>query len=269
MLRFARHRPSQNSAVSTRWHAMGGRDIFGRVHASVPPVPTRHTYESRVALAMLRGDVLVGITGLPGTGSLEVLDLPGCLLLEPAREQVPTRLQDVPARAGLLCDVPVWLSDRSPSGSGHGLDVEVLDPDRVEPGGKVGAGLLNPVLAPRTIPGLQPGDQGPGLPVAIDADDPPVAGRRDRSGDHSQRDMSAVSLVGADAARLSPGARTSQPGATPLRRVAGSGPRHSAPDQAAARPYPPSRTTPPTKNDQTRHRLLPARKDRVLDPGQR
>jgi hypothetical protein len=64
MLRFTLHRPSQNSAVSTCCHAMACRDVSGRVHIGVRPVPASHTYEPRLGLATARCDVLAGVTGL-------------------------------------------------------------------------------------------------------------------------------------------------------------------------------------------------------------
>ena len=63
--------------------------------------------------------------------------------------------------------------------------------------------------------------------------------------------------------------RTWSPGSTRLRRAAGSGLRHPSPDHAVARHCPQSRTTSPTRNDQTRQGLLPARKDGALTPDHR
>ena len=167
MLRFTLHRPSQSSAVSTCCHGRPCRDVPGRVHVGVRPVPASHTYEGRLALATLRCDVLAGITGLRRVRSFHFFDPPGCLLLQPGHEQTPTGLEDAPVESGLGCDVPARLFHGSGSGASHGFDVEVLDPDHVEPAGEVGGGSLNPVFAPVAIPGFQLCDQGPDFPAAV------------------------------------------------------------------------------------------------------
>src|ERR1035437_6847563 len=167
MLRFTLHRPSQNSAVSTCCHGMACRDVSGRVHVGVRPVPASHTYEGRLALATLRCDVPAGMTGLRRAGSFHFLDPAGSLLLQPAREQTPPGFEDAPVEAGLLCDVPARILHGSGSGAGHAFDVEVLDPDHVEPGSEVGAGFLKPVFAPVAIGGFQLADQGPDLAAAV------------------------------------------------------------------------------------------------------
>ena len=161
MLRFTLHRPSQNSAVSTRCHGMSCRDIHGRVHVGVCPVPARNTHESRLALATLVRNMLAGVTGLRRVRSFDLLAPARCFLFQPGHEKPPPGLKDAPAEAGLLCDVSARILHGSPRGAGHGLDVEVLDPDHVEPSGEVGAGFLNPVFAPVAIPGFQLCDQGP------------------------------------------------------------------------------------------------------------
>ncbi len=63
--------------------------------------------------------------------------------------------------------------------------------------------------------------------------------------------------------------RTSSAGSTGRGCAASSGHRHTSPDHAAARHCPPSRTTSPTRNDQTRQGFLPAPKDRVSTPDHR
>ncbi len=167
MLRFTLHRPSQNSAVSTCCHGMSCRDVSGRVHVGVRPVPASHAHEGRLALATLRCDVPAGVTGLRRVRSFHFLDPAGSLLLQPAREQTPPGFEDAPVEPGLLCDVPARILHGSGSGAGHAFDVEVLDPDHVEPAGEVGAGFLKPVFAPVAIAGFQPADQGPDFPAAV------------------------------------------------------------------------------------------------------
>src|SRR5450631_558973 len=86
---------------------MACRDVFGRVHVGVAPVPASHAYEPRLALATAR--------------SLHFLDPPGCFLLQPGHQQTPTGFEDAPVEAGLLCDVAARVFHGSPRGPGHTL----------------------------------------------------------------------------------------------------------------------------------------------------
>jgi hypothetical protein len=140
MLRFTLHGPSQNSQVSTCCHGMPCRDVPGRVHVGVAPVPASHAHEPRLALATLCSDVLAGVTGLPRIRSFHLLDPPGCFLLQPGHQQSPTGLEDAPVEPSLLCDVPARVLHGPPLRAGHTLDVEVLDPDHVEAASKARGG---------------------------------------------------------------------------------------------------------------------------------
>jgi hypothetical protein len=146
MLRFTLHRPSQNSQVSTRCHGMSCRDIPCRVHVGVRLVPARNAHEGRLALATLRCDVLAGVTGLRRVRSFDLLDPSRCFLFQPVHQLSPPRLEDAPVEPCLRSDVPPRVLDGSPSGAGHTLDVEVLDPDHVETPGKVCGGFLDPAV---------------------------------------------------------------------------------------------------------------------------
>src|ERR1035437_3507716 len=155
MLRFTLHRSSQNSAVSTRCHAMSCRDIHGRVHVGVRTVPARNTHESRLARTTLVRNMLAGVTGLRRVRSFDLLDPARCFLFQPGHEKPPPGLKDAPVEPGLLCDVPARLLHGSPRRSSHAFDVEVLNTDHIKPTSEVRAGLLGPVFAPAAILGLQ------------------------------------------------------------------------------------------------------------------
>jgi hypothetical protein len=160
MLRFTLHRPSQNSAVCTCCHAMSFRDISGCVHRGVRLVPAGNAGEGHLPPPTAGCDVLAGVTGLRRVRRVDLLDPAGCFLFHPGHEQAPPSLEDAPVEAGLLCDAPTRLRCGSARGSGHGLDAEVLNPDHIDPRGRAGARLLNPVSSPVNLSGLQPGDQG-------------------------------------------------------------------------------------------------------------
>src|ERR1035437_50170 len=167
MLRFTLHRPSQNSAVSTRCHAMSCRDIHGRVHVGVCPVPAGHPHEGRLALATLVRNMLAGVTGLRRVRSFDLLDPARCFLFQPGHEKPPPGLKEAPVEPGLLCDVPARLLHGSPRISSHAFDVEVLNTDHIKPTSEVRAGLLGPVFAPAAILGLQSCDQSLHLFAAV------------------------------------------------------------------------------------------------------
>src|SRR5664280_1986679 len=202
MLRFTLHGPSQNSAVSTCCHGMSCRDVSGRVHVGVRPVPAGHAYEGRLALATLGSDVLAGVTGLRRIRSFYFFDPTGRLLLQAAREQTPTGFEDAPVEPGLLCDVSARILHGPPSKAGHVFDVEVLEADHVEPAGEVGAGLLNPVFAPVAVFGFQPCDQGLHLPAAVRP-----AGGAGESALQPQEPLSFLQAQPARAGHLTGGAR--------------------------------------------------------------
>lgn len=144
MGRFALHRPSQSSAVSTRCHAMTWRDLPGRVHLTVARVPTRNAHESRVALTTLRSEVRAGVYGSATGPQLAVSSLPGACLFQPGQEQPRARCEHAPVEPGFLCAAPAGTVHGSPSGSGH--DVEVLGPDHVQGVGEASGGSLTQSL---------------------------------------------------------------------------------------------------------------------------
>jgi hypothetical protein len=160
MLRFTLHRPSQDSAVSTCWRAMSRRDVSGRVHVGVRPVPAGHAHEGRLALATLGSDVLAGVTGLRRVRSFHFFDPTGRFLLQQATSRPQPDLR-MPRLSPAFCATFLPGFATVPRGAGHGLDVEVLEADHVEPAGEVGAGLLGPVLAPVAVFGFHPLRSGP------------------------------------------------------------------------------------------------------------
>ncbi len=64
-------------------------------------------------------------------------------------------------------DIAAGRLDSAAGRASHGADLEVLDPDRVEPAGEVGADLLYPTLSSVGLASLQPGDDrlDPSAPV--------------------------------------------------------------------------------------------------------
>ena len=58
---------------------------------------------------------------------------PGALSCQPAHQQPPPRPQDPPVQPGLGTDVPAGIAPGAFRGPGHVRDLQVLDPDQVEP----------------------------------------------------------------------------------------------------------------------------------------
>jgi hypothetical protein len=67
---------------------------------------------------------------------------------------ISTGLPDFTVQAGFLGDVPSRRTSRPSRRAGHRADIEILDPDHVEPAREVRGGLLRPVLAPVCLTGL-------------------------------------------------------------------------------------------------------------------
>ena len=107
-------------------------------------------------------DVQAGVTGLRCAGSFDFFhpDSAFCSNRVTSRPQSDVRMP----RFRPALDLPARMLQGSPRGGGHGFDVEVLDPDHVEPCGEVGGGLLDPVFAPVAAGGLQSAESCSGAP---------------------------------------------------------------------------------------------------------
>jgi hypothetical protein len=337
-LRFTLHRPSQNSAGSTCCHAMACRDVSGRVHVGVRPVPASHTYEPRLALATARCDVFAGVTGLRRAGyTPRRAPMGSC-------EELPPRLVKVPQPLLLDGLRPAGKPRRRPSGGSQlcGLGVEARcgplppRPQQVLLQGKVPhvpgvaallgqqhllrgvrvqaephgtqrsaghrhpGGTRTPVLAVVAASSMIcrfTGCSSPSTGVACstrrcstgaNTSWPRCAWTSGRPGrvQRGPRPCPPARAVPAEGGALPPrqlpgGCLVQAPAAglrwqdqTALRRAASSGPRHTSPGHTSpghtvARHCPQSRTTSPTRNDQPRQGLLPARKGTVSTPDHR
>ena len=97
----------------------------------------------------------------------DLLHPAGCLVLQPARQQAPTRSQDLPIQPGLLPDVPAGGPGGPFGRARHVPDAQVLDSDHVEPARDIRGCLLGPVLPRICLAGAQPrhGQLDPCSPV--------------------------------------------------------------------------------------------------------
>ena len=156
-MRFAVHGPGIPDA-SPRSHGVSRRDVHGRVHVSVAGVSAGGAPEDGLTLARRPVHLPARRAALARVRGFDLLHPAGSFLRQAAYQQPPPRPQDAPVEPGFLPGVAGRVLPGALRGPGHVLDLEVLDPDHVEPARDVRAGLLRPVLAPVRLAGPQPGD---------------------------------------------------------------------------------------------------------------
>lgn len=156
-LRFTLH-SVQWPGRSTCCHRPSGGDVYGRIHVSVPGVPAGAAAEDGLALARLPIHDPACRTRLGRVRSSNLLDPTRSLVLQSGDQQAPTIDEDAAVESCLRCNVGSGLIEGSSSRAGHGLDIEVLDPDYIELPGETSARLLDPVLATVDLSDLDPRD---------------------------------------------------------------------------------------------------------------
>ena len=168
-MRFAVHGPASWLEGSPRCHRPSGGDVPGRVHVGMAGEPTGHTLEHRLALAIVRCDVLAGRALLRRVRGFDLLHSTASLVLQPSHQQTPTVRQNSPVESGFPPHVTARLLDGSPRRAGHAPDIEILDADRVESTRQIGGRLLHPVLSPVCRTRCQPCDCLPDPPTSFRA----------------------------------------------------------------------------------------------------
>ena len=154
-MRFTVRSPAQRLEGSPRCHGTPCRDIPGRVHVSVSPVPTGNAPEDRLALTALRRAMPARMAGLRRERGTDLLHPTGRLVLQAYRELAPTTSEDGPVQNRLLPHTLAWTGAVSLGGPGHVLYPQVFDTDQIESTSEIGAGLLHPVLPPINATRLQ------------------------------------------------------------------------------------------------------------------
>jgi hypothetical protein len=156
-MRFAVHGPG-SPVASPRSHGVPRRDVHGRVHISIAGETAGRAREPRLALARVRIHVPARRAPLAREVRLDPLDPSAGLVLQAAHQQAPARPQDLPVQPGLSAYVPARADGGAPDRARHVPDLQILDPDQVEPSRYVRTGFLGPVLSPVGLAGAQPGD---------------------------------------------------------------------------------------------------------------
>jgi hypothetical protein len=157
-VRFAVHGPGCPVA-SPRSHGVPRRDVPGRVYVGVAGVSAGGASEDGLALARLRVHLPARPAALAGIRGIDLLYPSGSFVLQAPHQQPPSGPQDLSIEPGLGPDILARVRSRTLRRPGHALNVEVLDPDQVEPASKARAGLLDPVFAPIRFPRAQLSDR--------------------------------------------------------------------------------------------------------------
>jgi hypothetical protein len=153
-LRFAVHRPG-NPVASPRSHRMPCGDVPSRVYVCVAGVSAGGAPVDGLVLTRLRVHPPARRAALTRERGTDLLHSAGCFLLQASDEQAPPGHQDAAVQSGLLPDAPTRIGGRPTGGSGHVLDLEVLDLNQVEPPRDGRGGLLSPVLTSVGLAGAQ------------------------------------------------------------------------------------------------------------------
>jgi hypothetical protein len=159
-LRFAARRPGIPEA-SPRSHGVPRRDVHCRVHVSVAGVSAGGAPEDGLALARLPVHHPARRAALARERRFDPFNPSRCLLVEATYQQTPPRTQDASVEPSFLTDIAAWVLWRSFRGSGHVLDLQIFDPDRVEAPCNIRRGFFGPVLAPIGLTSAQSGDGKP------------------------------------------------------------------------------------------------------------
>jgi hypothetical protein len=156
-LRFAVHGPG-NPVASPRSHGVPRRNVLSGIRISVAGVSAGGTPEDGLALARLPIHLPARRTALAGVMRPDPFHPAAGFLLQTAHQQPPTRSQNLAVEPSLLTDVAAWISPRASGRSSHIPNLEVFDPDQVEPACDICAGLLRPVFLPVCLASAHPSD---------------------------------------------------------------------------------------------------------------
>jgi len=154
-LRFTVRRPPAGE-VSPCCHRPSGGDVACSVHVGVAPASIAGlALEDRLALAVSGCDVPARGASLRRVRSRDLFNPAESLVLQPCDQLAPATSHDCAVEPALLGDSRARLLDGPARRPGHRPHVKSLDPDHLEPSRQVGGGLLDPVLAPIPLTGLQ------------------------------------------------------------------------------------------------------------------
>jgi len=167
-VRFAVHRPG-NPVASPRSHGVPRRDVPSRVHVSVAGISAGSAPEDGLALTRLPVHLPACRAPLARMVRLDLLHPSRRLMLQAANQPTPSGPHDATVQPSLGADVPTRIIPGPLSRARHAPDLQVLDPDHIEPAHQICADLLDPVLASVGLTGSQPGGSQPNLTAAFRA----------------------------------------------------------------------------------------------------
>jgi hypothetical protein len=167
-LRFAVHRPGCPVA-SPRIHGVPRRNVPGRVYVSIVGETAGGAPEDGLALARLSVHLPACRAALARKRWVDSLYPVGRFLFQAAYQDAPSGPEYALVKRSFCANVPTRMPDCPFGRTRHVPDLEVFDPDQVEPASDVSAGLLSPVLAPVCLLGAHPGGRKPHPRAAVRA----------------------------------------------------------------------------------------------------
>ena len=166
-MRFTVRRPPSGE-VSPCGHRPSGGDVACSVHVGVAPSSSAGlALEDRLALAVSGCDVPACGATLRRVRGRDLLDAAESLVLQTCDELAPATSADRAVERALLGHSRPRLQGCAACGAGHRPHVKSLDPDQVELPRDLSGGLLDPILAPVSLAGLQLRDRLLGLLAAV------------------------------------------------------------------------------------------------------
>jgi hypothetical protein len=158
-LRFTVRRPA-DAEVSPCCHRPSGGDVACCVEVGVArSCGAGLALEHRLALAVSGSDIPAHRATLRRVGGRDLLDPTMGFVLQSRGEQTPTAAADAPVKPAFLSNSVSGLLDSSARAARHGPHIEGFDANRVEPARDIGGQLLDPILSPGGLFGLQFGDR--------------------------------------------------------------------------------------------------------------
>ena len=162
-MRFTVRRPPTGE-VSPCSHRPSGGDVACSVHVGVAPSGSAGlALEDRLALAVPGRDVPARGASLRRVHGRDLLDPAQSLVLQTRDEQAPTTSADRTVEPTFPSHPSSRALDGAPCRARHRPHLQNFDPDHIEPPREIGAGFLDPVLAPVRLTGSQLCDRPFGL----------------------------------------------------------------------------------------------------------
>jgi hypothetical protein len=153
--------------ASSRSHGVPRRDVLRGIHVGVDRQTTGAAPEPRLALSRFRVAVPTARASLRRVWGIYPLNPARCLVLQSAHQHSQSGSQDAAVEPRLGADVVARILHGALGGAAHTANLEVFNADYLKSASQIRTRLLNPVLAPVCLSGLQAGDGEPRAAATI------------------------------------------------------------------------------------------------------